>query len=166
MVPAKDRPPVKTAAVVSADPAPREAVEHLAARTGQVKLDERREVAKSAARNTIDTESAISAPGMPSLPAASSDQRMNSALREEVSVLSAAKAALDRGAPSAALAAIRTYRTRFPAGHLRREATYLEMEAEHALGHRARSAALARELAFGASQSARRAREILNGDTP
>jgi hypothetical protein len=99
----------------------------------------------------------------PSLQTASSDPHIASTLREEVAVLSRAKAALDRGAPSEALDAIGTYHMRFPSGHMRREAVYLEMESEHALGHRHRSMELARLLASGASQSARRAREILDG---
>jgi hypothetical protein len=85
-------------------------------------------------------------------------------LREELAALTFAKSALNRGAPRAALDAVRAYRMRFRAGALAREATYIEMEAEHALGNRGRAVELAGELAPGVTPNAERAREILKGE--
>jgi hypothetical protein len=84
------------------------------------------------------------------------------ALREEVAALGLAKAALNRRAPAVALDAVRAYRTRYPAGRLAPEASYIEMEAELALGNRQRATALAKVLASGAGGNAERARVILN----
>jgi hypothetical protein len=86
------------------------------------------------------------------------------ALREELAALSFAKSALNRGAARVALDAVQSYRARFPRGALAREATYIEMEAEHALGNRGRAFELARELAPGVTPNAERAREILKGE--
>jgi hypothetical protein len=85
------------------------------------------------------------------------------ALREELAALAFAKSALNRGSARTALNAVRAYRKRFRAGVLAREATYIEMEAEHELGNRSRAVELAVELAPGVTPNAERAREILKG---
>ncbi len=83
------------------------------------------------------------------------------AVREEVRALGRAKAALNHGRPADTLAILAEYRARFPQGHLRPEAVYLEMEAELARGNRERARVLAHALSVGRSPNAERARAIL-----
>lgn len=99
----------------------------------------------------------------PALPPGSSPEAR--ALREEVAALGLAKAALNRGAPSLALEAVRAYRARFAGGRLGPEALYIEMEAELALGNRQRALEIAEQLAASATPNAERARAILKGAT-
>jgi hypothetical protein len=111
----------------------------------------------------------VTEPSPPSTPSARSFDPAaldTAALREEVAALGLAKAALNRGAPAVALDAVRAYRARYPAGRLRPEAAYIEMEAEHALGNRERATDLAKQLASGGTPNAERARIILKGNEP
>jgi hypothetical protein len=89
-----------------------------------------------------------------------------SALREEVAALAVAKAALNRAAPRDAIEAVLGYRARFPKGHLMPEAAVIEMEAQLALGNRARALELGRDLEKTPTPGAERARELLRRGTP
>lgn len=106
-----------------------------------------------------EQQSVLDAPKS-SEPSASAEAQ---ALREEVAALGLAKAALNRGAAGVALEAVHAYRALYAAGRLGPEATYIEMEAELALGNRRRAVEIAEQIAAGTTPNAERAQAILRG---